>query len=104
MDTTTQDDQQLRDIQRQYLDFLDDDVGFFNYFLFFIIKFFNYFKPADDVNRTNQTPNQLNTIECNQMIEIRLPNAIESQANITVIFSIDSITFDWLMFSIDSTN
>ena len=27
MDTTTQDDQQLREIQRQYLDFLDDDVG-----------------------------------------------------------------------------
>jgi len=32
MDTTTQDDQQLRDIQRQYLDFLDDDAeqGFYH--------------------------------------------------------------------------
>ena len=58
----------------------------------------------DDVNRTNRTPNQLNAIERNRMIEIRLPNAIESQSNITVIFSIDSITFDWLIFSIDSTN
>jgi len=32
MDTTTQDDQQLRDIQRQYLDFLDDDVSFLDFF------------------------------------------------------------------------
>ena len=59
----------------------------------------------DDVNRTNRTPNQLNAIERNRMIEIRLPNAIESQSNITVIFSIDSTysiastKFDWLLFS-----
>ena len=63
--------------------------------------FDNYHNP-DDVNRTNRTPNQLNAIECNRMIEIRLPNAIESQSNITVIFSIDSTNsiastkFDWL--------
>ena len=66
--------------------------------------FDNYHNP-DDVNRTNRTPNQLNAIECNRMIEIRLPNAIESQSNITVIFSIDSTysiaskKFDWLLFS-----
>ena len=37
----------------------------------------------DDVNQTNQTPNQLNTIERNRMIAIQLPNAIETQSNIT---------------------
>ena len=44
---------------------------------------FHQAKP-DDVNRTNRTRNQLNAIELNRMIEIRLPNAIESRSNITV--------------------
>ena len=59
----------------------------------------------DDVNRTNRMPNQLNRIERNWMIEIQLPNTIESQSNITVILLIDSTNsiasskFDWLSFS-----
>ena len=57
-------------------------------------------------NWTNRTLNQLNAIERNWMIEIRLPSAIESQLNITVIFSIDltnsiaSTKFDWLVLAL----
>ena len=47
----------------------------------------------DDVNRKNRKPNQLNAIEGNRIIEIRLSNAIEFQSNITAIsrFDCDSI-------------
>ena len=54
----------------------------------------NYFQTMSI--EPNRTTNQLNAIEHNRMIAIRLSNAIESQSNFTPIswFDWDSIVFD----------
>ena len=57
---------------------------------------------AEIARQCQSNESKAESIERNRMIKIPLPNAIEYQSNITVIFSIDSIAFvwfDWLSLS-----
>ena len=69
-----------------------DFLNLINYRSFIDQSSIFYRSYPDDVNQTNRTLNQLNAIERNRMIAIRLPNAIEIQSNIT---QDGKFQFDW---------